>query len=135
MPTQRHPSYPRRMRLPGLPPRRGTPPERSPSRALLAYNGLRLVLLAACLGIGYLAGLSGFPLIVAALLVSGVLSFFLLKRQRIDMGLAVEAQVQRGRGRLAERTAREDAYADALEARQAAVPADASGAPPSHDDS
>jgi hypothetical protein len=107
------------MRLPGVPSRRGTPPEHSPSKALLAYNGWRLLLLAACLGIGYLAGLRGFALIVVALLASGVLSWFLLKRQRISMGMAVESQVQRGRSKLAERTAREDAYADALAAQQA----------------
>jgi hypothetical protein len=77
------------------------------------------LLLVACLGIGDLAGLHGFPLIVVALLVSGVLSWFLLKRQRINMGMAVESQVQRGRSKLAERTAREDAYADALAAQQA----------------
>ncbi len=87
---------------------------------MLAYNAWRLLLLVACLGIGDLAGLHGFPLIVVALLVSGVLSWFLLKRQRISMGMAVESQVQRGRSKLAERTAREDAYADALAAQQAA---------------
>jgi hypothetical protein len=107
------------MRLPGVPSRRGTPPEHSASKALLAYNAWRLLLLVACLGIGDLAGLHGFPLIVVALLVSGVLSWFLLKRQRINMGMAVESQVQRGRSKLAERTAREDAYADALAAQQA----------------
>ena len=90
------------MRLPGVPSRRGTPPEHSPSKALLAYNAWRLLLLVACLAIGDLAGLHGFPLIVVALLVSGVLSWFLLKRQRINMGMAVESQVQRGRSKLAD---------------------------------
>jgi hypothetical protein len=107
------------MRVPGVPSRRGTPPEHSASKALLAYNGWRLLLLVACLAIGDLAGLHGFPLIVVALLSSGVLSWFLLKRQRINMGMAVESQVERGRSKLAERTAREDAYADALAAQQA----------------
>jgi hypothetical protein len=100
---------------------------------MLAYNAWRLLLLVACLGIGYLAGLHGFLLIVVGLLVSGVLSWFLLKRQRINMGMAVESQVQRGRSKLAERTAREDAYADALAAQQAQQGEDVS--PPSRDTS
>jgi hypothetical protein len=87
--------------------------------ALLVYNAWRLLLLLACLGIGYLASLRGLALIVVALLVSGALSFVLLKQQRINMGMAVESQVARGRRRLAERTAREDAYADAMAARDA----------------
>jgi hypothetical protein len=120
------------MRLPGVPARRGTPPEHSASKALLAYNGWRLLLLAGCLGIGYAASLRGFALIVSALVVSGLLSWFLLKRQRINMGMAVESQVQRGRQKLAERTAREDAYADALAAQQAAA-ADRPTTRPNHD--
>lgn len=91
-----------------------TSPPASPSKALLVYNVLRLLLLAACLGLGYLAGLRGLVLIVAALAVSGVLSWFLLARQRIGMGVAVERAIERGRVKMAERTAAEDAYADAL---------------------
>lgn len=89
----------------------------SPARALLSYNLLRLVLLAACLGVGYLAGLRGLLLIIAALLVSGVLSWFLLARQRVSMGVAIERSVERGRARMAARTAAEDAYADELARR------------------
>lgn len=132
MPREGESSYPRRMRLPGVPARRGTPPEHSASKALLAYNAWRLVLLLVCLGVGYLVGLRGLALIVVALVASGLLSLFLLKRQRIDMGLAVESQVQRGRRRMAERTAKEDAYADALEAQQSAEAAPHT-TPPSHD--
>jgi hypothetical protein len=84
----------------------------SPARALLSYNLLRAALLAACLGLGYVAGLRGLLLIVAALLVSGVLSWFLLTRQRVSMGAAIEQSVARGRARMAARTAAEDAYAD-----------------------
>jgi hypothetical protein len=98
--------------------RRGTPPDHSASKALLAYNAWRLLLLVGCLAIGYFATLRGLWLIVSALVVSGVLSVFLLKRQRIAMGMAVESQIDRGRRLLARRTAEEDAYADALAAQQ-----------------
>jgi hypothetical protein len=106
------------MRLPRGALRRGTPPEHSASKALLAYNAWRLLLLAGCLAIGYLLGLHGLWLVVSALIGSGLLSFFLLKRQRIAMGMAVESQLERGRARLARRTAAEDAYVDAMAAAQ-----------------
>jgi hypothetical protein len=83
---------------------------------VLVYNLWRLGLLVVCLGLGWLAGLRGAALIVAALLVSGLLSWFLLQRQRVAMGMAVERTVERGRVRMAARTAAEDAYADAVAA-------------------
>lgn len=86
----------------------------SPSKALLAYNALRALLLVVCIGLAYLAGLRGLLMIVVGLAVSGLLSWFLLARQRIGMGLAVEQAVARGRGKMAARTSAEDEYADSL---------------------
>lgn len=88
------------------------------ARAVLVYNLLRLGLLALCLVIGYFAGLRGLSLVAAAFLVSGGVSWFALKNQRINMGAAIERTVERGRSKMAERTAAEDAYADALHERQ-----------------
>jgi hypothetical protein len=89
--------------------------QRGASRSFIVYNLYRLGLLAACLGIGWLARLRGLILIVVALAVSGALSWFLLRSQRIAMGMAIEATVERSRvmTRLADRTAAEDAYVDA----------------------
>lgn len=84
------------------------------ARAVWAYNAARFGLFVVCAGLAYLAGLRGIWLIGAALVVSGVLSWFLLARQRMAMATAVETAVQRSRSRLAARTAAEDAYADAL---------------------
>ncbi|HVW81991.1 MAG TPA: DUF4229 domain-containing protein [Mycobacteriales bacterium] len=95
----------------------------SGARAVLVYNLLRLGLLAACLVIGYFAGLRGLYLIAAALLVSGVLSWFLLAKQRLNMAAAIERTVERGRTKLAERTAAEDEYADQVHSASA-QPAD-----------
>jgi hypothetical protein len=89
---------------------------RSVSRAFLVYNLVRLGLLLGCLGIGWLAGVHSVWLIVGALFVSGVLSWFLLRRQRVAMGVAVEQTVERSRVRMGARTADEDAYVDALHA-------------------
>jgi hypothetical protein len=120
------------MRFPRGATRPGTPPEHSASKALLAYNAWRLLLLLGCLGVGYAAGLRGLWLIVGALIVSGVLSVFMLKRQRIAMGQAVESQIDRGRAALARKTAEEDAYVDAMAAREAATAAGVPTQPP-HD--
>ncbi len=94
-------------------------PEPSGARAVLVYNLMRLGLLAGCLVIGYFAGLRGLYLVAAAFLVSGVISWFALKRQRINMGMAIERTVERGRAKVAERTAAEDAYADTVHADDA----------------
>jgi hypothetical protein len=89
--------------------------ETSGAKAVLVYNLMRLGLLAACLAVGWLAGLHNLLFLCAAgFLVSGVLSWFLLKRQRINMGAAIERTVERGRTKLAERTAEEDEYADTV---------------------
>jgi len=101
------------------------------ARALLIYNLFRLGLLAACLGLGYVAGLRGFALIIAALLASGVLSWFLLAQYRIRAAIAVERAVEspagasltgpirRRRQAMRDKVAAEDAYAEALQRRQA----------------
>lgn len=88
----------------------------SASRAVLIYNLLRIALFGVCFGIGWLATLRGLTLVVAALAASGVLSWFVLRSQRIAMGAAVETTVERGRSKMAARTAKEDAYADATHA-------------------
>jgi Protein of unknown function (DUF4229) len=90
----------------------------STARAVFAYNAARFGLFVGCAVLGYVAGLRGVLLIAAALLVSGLLSWFLLARQRMAMGEAVGAAVTRGRSRLAARTAAEDAYAEQVVARQ-----------------
>jgi hypothetical protein len=65
--------------------------------------------------IGWLAGLSGALLLIAALLVSGLLSWFVLRRQRIAMGSVVERRVDGLRARIDARAAAEDAYVDAVQ--------------------
>jgi hypothetical protein len=65
------------------------------ARALLSYNVARLALLLAVLGVLYAVGLRGFPWLLAALLVSGLLSWFLLRPLRLAMGEGVERLVHR----------------------------------------
>jgi len=88
-------------------------PGRESGRAIVVYTAARAGLLLVCFVLGWVAGLSGPLLIIAALLVSGLLSWFLLSRQRIAMGSAVEGRVNRMRERIDKRAAAEDAYVDA----------------------
>lgn len=96
----------------------------SAARSVVAYNLGRLGLFVACALLGYLAGLRGLVLLAAALLVSGVLSWFLLARQRAAMAEVVGGAVSRGRTRLAQRTADEDAYVDSMAAPDPVSPED-----------
>lgn len=75
-------------------------------RDWLVYTGLRLLLLACVAAVLLVAGLSGFPLVLTALLASSVLSLFMLGPQR-------QALVRRQ----AERSAARRADADRLRAR------------------
>ena len=88
--------------------------EPSGAKAVLVYNLLRLSLLVICGVIAYVVGLRGIWLFAAAFLASGVISWFVLKNQRINMGAAIERTVERGRAKAAERTAAEDAFADSV---------------------
>ena len=90
-------------------------PGRRDGRAIVVYTSLRVGLFVLCAALGWLAGLSGPLLLIAALLVSGVLSWFVLRRQRIAMGGAVERRVSGLRSRLDARAASEDAYVDAMQ--------------------
>jgi hypothetical protein len=83
-------------------------------RAVAVYTAARLALFAVCVAVLWLVGFSGLLLVLVALVVSGVLSLFLLQRQRLAVSGAVERRLTRGRERLRARTAAEDAYADRL---------------------
>lgn len=89
-------------------------------RAVVIYNLARLGLFVGCALLGYLAGLRGLLLLVGALVVSGVLSWFLLARQRIAMAGVVADAASRGRSRLGQRAAAEDAYVDSLDKHRSA---------------
>ena len=95
--------------------------ERTAARSVLAYNVGRFGLFVGCAVLGYVAGLRGLVMLAAALIVSGVLSWFLLARQRAAMAEALGGAVTRSRSKLAQRTADEDAYADALQPGQSGM--------------
>jgi hypothetical protein len=81
---------------------------------VLAYSAARFVLFVAALALLSLAGLRSIVLVVAALLASGLLSYWLLSRPRQEMSLAVAGRLSRIRSGLDDSAASEDdeAYVD-----------------------
>ena len=83
-------------------------------RAAVVYTLLRFALFGAVLVVTLALGLRGFTALIVALAGSGLLSLFVLARQRETMSVAVDRRVGRLRERARARTSAEDAYVDAL---------------------
>ncbi|HET7310801.1 MAG TPA: DUF4229 domain-containing protein, partial [Mycobacteriales bacterium] len=81
-------------------------------------TGMRFALFLGCLGVAFAAGLRGFTALLVALVASGLLSLFLLSRQRAAMSVAVDRRVTRLSERARARTQAEDAYVDSLHAEE-----------------
>ena len=77
-------------------------------RSVLIYSLSRLALFAATTGVLFLVGARGFLLVGLAILISGVISFVLLSRQRDAVSNSVTERAGRIRDNLAEGAARED---------------------------
>jgi hypothetical protein len=77
-------------------------------RATFTYSLARILLFAATLGILYLVGARGLLLIAAALVVSGIISFVVLSRQRDAMSGVISSRIGGFRQRLDEGTRAED---------------------------
>jgi hypothetical protein len=76
--------------------------------SVFLYTVSRLALFAATAGVLYLVGARGFLLLALAILISGIISFVLLSRQRDAVSARVTARAARMRENLAEGAARED---------------------------
>jgi hypothetical protein len=77
-------------------------------QATIRYTLMRLVLFAAVFGVLYLAGARSLLLLGLAILISGVLSYFVLMSQRTAMSDAISRKVSGVRGRLDAGTRAED---------------------------
>lgn len=80
--------------------------------AFIRYTTLRLAMLIAVGGVGYLLGLRDILLLIVAFLVSGILSLVLLDRQRDAMGASVGSVFSRINARIEASTRAEDADDD-----------------------
>jgi hypothetical protein len=98
---------------------------------VLVYTAARITVFVLVLAGFAVIGLAGPGLILLALLVSGLLSFVLLSRQRIAMAEAIQRRtaqrdrpgiVRRLQRRVADTQAAEDAYVEQLRRRTAAEP-------------
>ena len=77
-------------------------------RATLAYTAARILLFAAVLGLLYLVGARGLLLVGLALVISGIVSFIVLSRQRDAMSGAISSRIGHVRERLDEGAQAED---------------------------
>jgi cell division protein FtsW (lipid II flippase) len=77
-------------------------------RATLFYTVLRLALFAVVFGVLYVAGARSILLLALAILISGVLSYFVLNSQRAAMSGAISRRVTGFRDRLDAGTRAED---------------------------
>ncbi|GAA3764465.1 hypothetical protein HDA32_005037 [Spinactinospora alkalitolerans] len=80
-------------------------------RSVIAYTGARLLLFAVTFGVLYLLGARGFLALALAFLVSGLVSYVLLSKQRDAMSATVAEGIagMRGMGeRLEQGAAKED---------------------------
>jgi uncharacterized protein (DUF58 family) len=68
-------------------------------RTTLAYTSARIVLLVVSVVLLYLAGARGLLLLALAFVVSGILSFVLLSKQRDVMSSALMTRIRNGRQR------------------------------------
>jgi len=77
-------------------------------RPTLAYTSARILLFIAALVLLYLAGARGALLLALAIVVSGVVSFIVLSRQRDQMSGALVSRLRNWRSRLDEGARAED---------------------------
>jgi hypothetical protein len=77
-------------------------------RATFAYTIARILLFAVVVGVLYLVGARGLPLLGLAVLISGIASFVVLSRQRDAMAGAISSRISNFRQRLDEGTRAED---------------------------
>ena len=77
-------------------------------RPTLAYTSARILLVLAALGLLYLTGARGLLLVALALLISGIVSFVVLSRQRDAMSGALTSRLRGFRDRLDEGARAED---------------------------
>jgi hypothetical protein len=77
-------------------------------RSVLIYSLSRLALFAATAGVLFLVGARGLLLLAVSILVSGIVSFVLLSRQRDAVSSSVTERASRIRDNLADGAARED---------------------------
>ena len=69
-------------------------------RSTLAYTSARILLFIAATGVLYLVGARGLLLLGLAVVVSGIISFVVLSKQRDAMSTALTGRIRGFRGRL-----------------------------------
>jgi hypothetical protein len=78
--------------------------------SVLAYSAARVALFAATAGVLFLLGARGLLLLALSVLLSGLVSYVLLSRQRDAMSSAVASAVRSSRRRLEHARTKEDPH-------------------------
>ncbi|MEO5875367.1 MAG: DUF4229 domain-containing protein [Streptosporangiaceae bacterium] len=77
-------------------------------RSVLAYSSARILLFVATVAILFLCGARGPLLLALSVLISGIVSYVLLSRQRDEVSAVLTEKAQRGKARLDESKTKED---------------------------
>lgn len=80
--------------------------------AFLRYTTLRLLLFAVVAALLWIVGIRDFWLLLFALLLSGIISLFVLSRSRDELSASLVNRRERVKQRMAEQTAAEDQWND-----------------------
>jgi hypothetical protein len=94
-------------------------------RTAFAYTSARILLFCGATGLLYLIGARGLLLLALALLVSGIVSYVLLSKQRDAMSGALSTRLRNGRNRAADLRSRLEEGASAEDADNPEDSADA----------
>jgi uncharacterized membrane protein required for colicin V production len=81
-------------------------------KSVLTYTVLRLLILLSFLAVGYLVGLRGIVLLLVSVLTSGIVSLFVLSRNRDQVSTSISGLFQGINNRISRAAQKEDKIID-----------------------
>jgi len=81
-------------------------------KSVLTYTVLRLLILLSFLAVGYLVGLRGIVLLLVSVLTSGIVSLFVLSRNRDQVSTSISGLFQGINNRISRAAEKEDKIID-----------------------
>lgn len=81
-------------------------------KSVLTYTFLRLLILLSFLAVGYLVGLRGIALLLVSVLTSGIVSLFVLSRNRDQVSTSISGLFQGINNRISRAAEKEDKMID-----------------------
>jgi hypothetical protein len=81
-------------------------------KSVITYTFLRLLILLSFLAVGYLVGLRGIALLLVSVLTSGIVSLFVLSRNRDQVSTSISGLFQGINNRISRAAEKEDKIID-----------------------